>query len=894
YAVVGWLLLQIAEVTFEPFGVPDSAMRFLVIAVVLGFPVALVLAWAFDIGSQGIIRTESAGHDDGQRSKRWMEFTIVGLLVLVVSLGGYIIFRPDQQAGAPSLSDDKSIAVLPFVNMSADPTNEYFSDGISEELLNVLAKIEGLRVAARTSSFAYKGKNQNIQDIGSELSVSTVLEGSVRKSQDRVRITAQLIDVENGYHIWSNTYDRKLTDIFDVQDEISAAIVNALKVTLLGGGERTANERPTDSIAAYELYLRGRHEWRKRTEESIKKATEYFEQAIAVDPNYTLAYTGLADSYMLLESYGNLSIAEARPKAQAAVDKALALNDQLAEAHASLGLILNSEGKFQEAEQAYLKSIELDPDYAMAHLWYGNTLGSLTKQKESFKQYERAYELEPFMYPTNTNLAYGYKNIGRYRDSITHFDKLARIKPENAGLYLREIAEAYHNAGELPEAVRRFHRALETVPDNSDALADLGLVYLQIGDANTARYWIEMAYGIDKRGRNVARAMLMLLISQEEFESALDVTQRYLENDPQDPEFVLWNMFLALLQEDENLIRAHDQKLKEVYGDTLGISFASINFVTMYASYLRDKGDTAAATRLLEKTVDFISDNQKIRLMHQPWQYYILAETHALLGNGDLAVANLHEAIERGWRWSFIINFGGTDMFANLDDNYASRIDNEIEELNRRLQQDRAIIENLEFDEYILPVKPQPASINPDIYDSYVGYFRFDGNNEAYEITREREKLFFVFMNGNRHELIPESETRFFMDDTPQRVEFVRDEFGEVNHFLSIANGSETRAKRFDYAPPTIVEVDPSLYTEFAGTYQFANSFSIKVERAGDRLFAIPEGQGRAEMFPESEYTYFLKISTAKLSFLRDETGQINKATLHLEEADLPGDRITD
>ena len=251
--------------------------------------------------------------------------------------------------------------------MSADAENEYFCDGLAEELLNALAKIEALRVAARTSAFSFKGKETDVREIGRKLNVSVVLEGSVRKSGNRLRITAQLINVTDGYHLWSERYDRQIEDLFEIQDEVTLAVVDALKLKLLSSEKASLLKQRTENTEAYQLYLKGRYYWHQRTEEAVKKGIECFEQAIDIDPNYALAYAGLADSCSLLglSEYSALSPTEAFPKAKQASVKALEIDNTVAEAHVSLAFgRMYFDWDFQRAESEYQQAIELNPSYA--------------------------------------------------------------------------------------------------------------------------------------------------------------------------------------------------------------------------------------------------------------------------------------------------------------------------------------------------------------------------------------------------------------------------------------------------------------------------------------------------------------------------------------------------
>src|SRR5215470_12047163 len=270
-----------------------------------------------------------------------------------------------------------SIAVLPFVNMSADEENEYFCDGLAEDLLNALAKIDGLKVAARTSAFSFKGKDVDLRDIGRRLGVETVLEGSVRKAGNRLRVNAQLVNVADGYSLWSERYDRELQDVFSIQEELSLAIVDGLRLKLPGIDRAAVLRRYTDNPAAYQLYLRGRYHQNKWTPEGLRKSVEHYEQAIAIDQDYALAYAGLADSYASLgaaNAFG-LPVKETAPKAKAAAIRALELDSTLAEAHSALALVkLNFEWDWQGAEEAFKRALELNPNYSTGHHWYSHYL----------------------------------------------------------------------------------------------------------------------------------------------------------------------------------------------------------------------------------------------------------------------------------------------------------------------------------------------------------------------------------------------------------------------------------------------------------------------------------------------------------------------------------------
>jgi len=332
--------------------------------------------------------------------------------------------------GIPEEMIFPSIAVLPSVDMSPEQDQEYFCDGMAEELVNALVKIEGLRVPSRTSAFQFKGKGFNIHEIGAKLKVKTVLESSVRKSGEMLRITAQLIDVEDGYHIWSEKYDRNMKDIFTVQDEISLAIVDKLKVKLLRKEEDALVKHYTDNIEAYNLYLKGRYFWNRRYEGGLQKGIECFQQAIGKDPLYALAYAGIADCYNLIGEFGFLPPKVAYPEAKKAAEKALEIDGMLAEAHASLGWIsLFYDWDWPVAKRRLEQAIELNPKYSTAHAWYALCLALMEKFEEAITEVKRAQELDPLSLIINATVGLILYFARRNDEALEQYSKTLEIDP---------------------------------------------------------------------------------------------------------------------------------------------------------------------------------------------------------------------------------------------------------------------------------------------------------------------------------------------------------------------------------------------------------------------------------------------------------------------------------
>ena len=426
YAVSAWVLLQIVDLVLENISAPDWVMQVFMLALAIGFPVAVIFAWAFEMTPEGIKkekdvdRSQSVTPQTGQRLNRNI------IIVLVIALGwfGWDKFReePGSTSVSPGVSEavdtpvidtpnpgtsnsnEKSVAVLPFVNMSDDKQNEYFSDGISEELLNVLVRVKGLRVPSRTSSFTFKGSSLKLSEIGKELQVDHILEGSVRKSGDRIRVTAQLVEVNTDTHLWSETYTRQLDDIFAVQDEISQAIVAALKITLNGSEQSEIQSRSTTSADAYNKYLLGLHLWTQRTPTSLLASIEPLLEAVALDPEFDQAWAALADSYVLIPEYGAGPIKEFIPLADEAIAKALSINPQSSRALTTSAYIkFMYDYDFEAARKNFKQAIVNDPNYATAHQWYGEMLACEGNIEAGLDELRIASEIDPLA-PVNLHV----------------------------------------------------------------------------------------------------------------------------------------------------------------------------------------------------------------------------------------------------------------------------------------------------------------------------------------------------------------------------------------------------------------------------------------------------------------------------------------------------------
>jgi serine/threonine protein kinase/Tfp pilus assembly protein PilF len=404
-------------------------------------------------------------------------------LVIVLNIGGV----RDRLLGKTGAEHIRSLAVLPLENLSRDPEQEYFADGMTDQLITDLAKISALKVISRTSVMQYKGARKPVPQIAQELGVDAVVEGSVQRAGDRVRISAQLIDARADQHLWARSYERDLRDVLVLQDEVAQAIANELKIELTSRGQvRLASSRPVDP-EAYETYLKGRYYSSKRTEKDLKKSIEYFQQAIKKDPDYAPAYSGMADAYTLLGYRGILPSNEALPRGKAAALKAVELDDSLAEAHASLAFIAEThEWDWATAEREYKRALELNPGYAAGHNWYAGYLMYVGRFEEGIVEAKRARDLDPLSLPVNNALAGRLLLAGREKEAIEQSQKTLEMDPNFAPAH-NELGWAYLRKGMNEEAIAEFQKEAALSGSDPDESIDLGYAYAVVGKRDEAK-----------------------------------------------------------------------------------------------------------------------------------------------------------------------------------------------------------------------------------------------------------------------------------------------------------------------------------------------------------------------------------------------------------------------
>ena len=437
----------------------------------------------------------------------------------------------ERERASPARSPGASvaarcIAVLPLVNASPEAENEYLSDGITDELITALANVEGLRVASRTSVFALKGKPQDVRAIGALLGAAWVLEGTVRRAGDRLRITAQLSSTEDGRLLWSERYDRRLDDVFAVQDELAQTIVSTLRATSFAHLTEPAARRYTENVRAYGLYLRGRHAWNKRTQEGVSEAIGYFEQAVAEDPRYALAYTGLADSYALQLDYRSVPVAEGFERAKTYARKALDLDDSLAEAHASLAWALFIyDWDWAGSDREFRRAIELNPRYATAHQWYAFLLASQGRLEEGIIEGHTALELDPASVSVRRSLGWLYFYARRYEQMVYHLSRAVAMNPAAEESY-RVLGLAQALAGDLATAERVLREAVEMPGAGAYTMYTLGWALARAGKPAETRKLLQELEARAASGYVSAVAFAVLHLALGDHAQALDWAER--------------------------------------------------------------------------------------------------------------------------------------------------------------------------------------------------------------------------------------------------------------------------------------------------------------------------------------------------------------------------------
>lgn len=670
YLILCWPVIQVADILSPALDLPPEAMRNLLIVFAVGFPIALTLSWLFDLNRSGIVRSTGPSAEGDPLPMepalvgRRVERSIIGLLIFVIMVLFYFQYwaSPDRVLTTTSNSVISSavpaLAVLPFVTFSENREDQFFSDGLTEELLNVLSQLQNLRVIARTTSFAYKGVNKNVQDIGAELEVDTILEGSVRRNDidNTIRVTAQLINVETGSHIWSQTFDREYRDVFKIQDEIAAAVVDQLQVSLLADEQGGIRSHDSANPEAMVFFSMGRAELAKRTQTSFEDAIRFFTRAVEADPQYADAYAQLAKTYALIFNYGD-EIPEHLVKAEQAANRAVEIDPTAAGGWAAFGLIHMQRHEKDAAEQALQKALSFNPNHVMANMWLGQ-LQTDPKQRQAY--HERAYALDPLSPVAGLNVATDFFESGRDAEAMDVFGQIIKADPYFPQAY-ELVARINESHGRLAAAIRHYERAIELDPRSQTSI-QLANLYMDIGDFDKVDQWIDRAAASETEARSPdlqwlrikalaargdqagARVQMrkMLDTTPSSFATSSNATvAAYFLDEPQ-LAIEAWELGQQL-QVDAN--RPNDVMMGR--GSWMFEGNLETPIAAAYAySQAGRKTEADAVLTNLESWLDK-QMSERARVNSEFW--YVKAQILSIRGESNLALLHLQRAIDEGW-----------------------------------------------------------------------------------------------------------------------------------------------------------------------------------------------------------------------------------------------------
>ncbi len=705
YAVIAWIIIEAGSVLLPTFGASESAFQTYVVVVVAGFIASLVLAWVFELTPEGIKLEKNVDRSASITPKTGRTLNFVIIALLVVALGISITLNVTGMRDAPGETpvaalDRSSIAVLPFTSRSTDPENQLFADGIHDDLLTRLANIAALKVISRTSVMAYRDTTKNLRQIGEELGVGVVLEGAVQRVGDSVRINAQLIDAATDEHIWAKSYDRELSavNLFALQSEISEEITRALQATLTDEEQLRVANIPTNSLAAYNLYTQGRDNLYKRRLETLLKAREQFEQAIALDADYADAYAGLADSaLLLLNNHQALTPDEAFDVAGTSLDKALSLNPNQADAFASLGLLKQKMWEetrtgpgLEEAEACFVSALELNPNNARALMWFASVRGTQQRIEEAIELYHQALRIDPLARVPYINLPILYASRGQNDQALDLFVKAVEIHPEWPSAY-QSLSFHLQGLGRMDEAVAWGMRGLEL---SNDPIGGTPMVfaYIEFGDYDKVG---ELFSGVTPGHPMYAYGLSAARAFEGDYAGAAEIIESTLEGveNPRQIQLGLISGF-AMLARDFDKARKYAELLNPEFSADADpkVDAFTVPRLIAYAFILQHHGENKRANALLEIALNVVRTLPRIGLAgHGIRDVQILA----LQGKTIDALAAFRDAIEEGFRGTAASNGWPLALDPYLDSlrgqpgfqAMVSELDDAVEEMQQRLAQ---------------------------------------------------------------------------------------------------------------------------------------------------------------------------------------------------------------
>jgi TolB-like protein/lipopolysaccharide biosynthesis regulator YciM len=663
YIVFAWLVMQVADVVLNNFDAPAWAFRILTLLLALGLPLAVFFAWAFEITPDGVRREqdERRPDDGGARAGRKLAFVVLSLASFAIFFFAADRIMDGSQSTTPVVvsteAPDMSIAVLPFRNRSALDEDVYFVDGIHDDILTQLANISVFeKVISRTSMEQYRDTTKPMLQIGRELGVATILEGGVQRAGDRVRINMQLIDAASDKHLWAQTYDRELTvqNIFAIQSEISREIVEALQAALTEQDDARLRTVPTDNLEAYDEYVRGRYEMAKRSVEALDRAITHFEKAIELDPEYALAYVGLADAINIHAFQSRRNWRETAAARQAAIEKALELDPLSGEAYTSLADLRKVQGRTDEAKQLFEKAIELSPNYATAYQWYSHIFAYEGDSETALKYISRAVELDPMAPILRINMIDNLRRLRRHEEAMQEIYSGIERHPDFP-IFYAYLSGSLTGQGRIAEALRATREARRLSPGQPGfALTECELV-LELGDDEAAeRCFVSLR---ERFPHFVPLAGAQVYRFRHEFDKALEILIEAMPADPGDNDrrVLAWTyMDAGMFDEARPIVRA---LFPRFFGENeITVEYRELFDALQAAIILQSEGRQDPADELYDQMLALMREADRLNDGYGA----IDASIHALRGHKQLALSTMREAIDAGWRqswWAFRLHY---------------------------------------------------------------------------------------------------------------------------------------------------------------------------------------------------------------------------------------------
>ncbi len=669
YLIAAWLVLQVLDLVLENIDAPAWIMQLTMVVIALGFPIVLGFAWAFELTPEGVKRekdvdrSKSITTHTGRRLDRLI--TVILIIAVGVLLTDRFLLRSSSEgeparaiatAEPPRERSRRSIAVLPFVNRSNAAEDAFFVDGIHDDILTHLAKISALKVISRTSVMQYRDTRKPIREIGDELDVATIMEGSVQRAGDRVRINVQLIDADTDEHLWAEIYDRALTisNIFDIQTEMATAIAGELRANLSSDEQQRLAEKPTENLEAYEAYLIGRQRLATRSVQSIAEAKAWFQKAINLDPSFALAFVGVSDAIQLQVDYGGMAPSVVARESRPYVEKALELDPNLGEAYISLGGLSEYAKDYEVAEQAYRRGIELSPNYAQGYMWYGLyhffILGQPDKALSLFK---RAAVVDPLYAVNLQNVATGLRTTGKHEQAREILDRIAEIDAKFPQIYTNNGIDRWAVRGRLDDAFDEYLKAMALDPDEPNIKVQIAQLFVDLEDDQTAGCWLDLAEATNPAGGVMIDERAIFSALQSDWDTALEFARRSLI----DTYSAYWvNFTIAIIKrqyledgQSEDALQLYREQYPELLNESPpGIHWMNYPAAVDIADILLAMGEQDRALKILSDVESFIKHVPRLSEFGSSITDVRIA---ALRGDTNRALDLLQQAVEEGWRY---------------------------------------------------------------------------------------------------------------------------------------------------------------------------------------------------------------------------------------------------